>query len=99
MSISTHFRDAQRWAQTNFGEVALGDVRRSRRVVTLAAGWAQRPGVSIPQLSQGQQKAPTCQPALFRALGKHQACLAGAHIMGLNLARAGVIRSIQPMPF
>jgi hypothetical protein len=54
MSISTQFGEAQQWAQTHFGGVALGDVRRNRRVGTLAAGWARQPGASIPRLSQGQ---------------------------------------------
>ena len=57
MSISTHFCDPQLWAQTHFGGTALGDARRSRRVVTLAAGWARQPGASIPQLSAGQAGA------------------------------------------
>ena len=57
MSISTGFGEAQAWAHTHFGAVRLGDVRRSRRVVTLAAGWARQPGASIPRLSQGQAYA------------------------------------------
>ena len=57
MSISTDFGDAQQWAQTHFGGVGLGDVRRTRRAVTLAAGWAREPGASIPRLSQGQAYA------------------------------------------
>ncbi|NVO33512.1 IS4 family transposase, partial [Hymenobacter lapidiphilus] len=57
MSISTGFGEAQVWAQTHFGAVRLGDVRRSRRVVRLAAGWARQPGASIPRLSQGQAYA------------------------------------------
>jgi len=54
MRISTDFGNAQQWAQTHFGQVALGDVRRSRRTVRLAAGWARQPGASIPRLSQGE---------------------------------------------
>ncbi|MGI4872693.1 MAG: IS4/Tn5 family transposase DNA-binding protein [Janthinobacterium lividum] len=57
MSISTHFGDPGLWAQTHFGGVGLGDVRRSRGVCTLAAGWARQPGASIPGLSQGQPYA------------------------------------------
>ena len=70
MSISTHFGEATRWAQTHFGAVALGDVRRSRRVVTLAAGWARQPGATIPQLSQGQAYAGK---AAYTLLGQPQA--------------------------
>lgn len=57
MSLSTGFGVAQQWAQTHFGNVHLGDVRRTRRVVRLAAGWARQPGASIPRLSQGQAYA------------------------------------------
>ena len=70
MSISTQFGEAQQWAQTHFEAVALGDVRRSRRVVTLAAGWARQPGASIPQLSQGQAYA---SKAAYQLLGQAQA--------------------------
>ncbi|OWP62236.1 hypothetical protein CDA63_15130 [Hymenobacter amundsenii] len=57
MSISTGFGMAQQWAQTHFGHVHLGDVCRTRRVVTLAADCARQPGASIPHLSQGQAYA------------------------------------------
>ncbi|OGX85012.1 IS4/Tn5 family transposase DNA-binding protein, partial [Hymenobacter glacialis] len=70
MSISTHFGDSQQWAQTHFGEVRLGDVRRSQRVCTLAAGWARQPGASMPQLSQGQAYA---SKAAYQLLGHAQA--------------------------
>ncbi len=66
MSISTHFCDPQLWAQTHFGGTSLGDARRSRRVVTLAAGWARQPGATIPQLSAGQAGA---SKAAYRLLG------------------------------
>ena len=70
MSISTDFGEAQQWAQTHFGGVGLGDVRRSRRVVRLVAGWAREPGASIPRLSQGQVAA---SKAAYRFLGHAQA--------------------------
>ena len=79
MSISTHFGVAQQWVQTHFGGVALGDVRRSRRVCTLAAGWAREPGASIPRLSQGQAYA---SKAAYQLLGHAQAtpdALQGPH--------------------
>ena len=69
MSISTHFGDAPQWAHTHFGGVGLGDVRRSRRVVALAAGWARQPGASIPRLSQGQAYA---SKAAYQLLGHAQ---------------------------
>ena len=69
MSISTHFGDPQQWAHTHFDGVALGDVRRSRRVVQLAAGWAREPGASIPRLSQGQAYA---SKAAYQLLGHAQ---------------------------
>ena len=70
MSISTGFGNAQQWAQTHFGGVGLGDVRRARRVVTLASGWARKPGASIPGLSQGQAYA---SKAAYQLLGHAQA--------------------------
>ena len=70
MSISTGFGEAQQWAQTHFGGVGLGDVRRARRVVRLAAGWARAPGASIPGLSQGQAYA---SKAAYQLLGHAQA--------------------------
>lgn len=70
MSISTQFGEAQQWAHTHFGGVALGDVRRSQRVVTLAAGWAREPGATIPRLSQGQAYA---SKAAYQLLGHAQA--------------------------
>lgn len=70
MSISTDFGDPQQWAQTHFGGVRLGDVRRSQRVCTLAAGWARQPGASIPHLSQGQAYA---SKAAYQLLGHPQA--------------------------
>ena len=70
MSISTHFGEAQQWAHTHFGGVRLGDVRRSRRAVTLAAGWAREPGASIPRLSRGQAYA---SKAAYQLLGHPQA--------------------------
>ena len=71
MSISTHFCDPQLWAQTHFGGTSLGDARRSRRVVTLAAGWARQPGATIPQLSAGQAGASKAasSKAAYRLLG------------------------------
>ncbi len=66
MSISTNFGAATQWAQTHFGGVELRDVRRSRRVVGLAAGWAREPGASIPRLSQGNAYA---SKAAYQLLG------------------------------
>ena len=65
MSVATHFCDPLAWAQRHFGPVALGDVRRRRRLVQLAASWARQPGASIPRLSQGQ---PGASKAAYRLL-------------------------------
>lgn len=70
MSISTQFGEAQQWSQTHFAEVALGDVRRSRRVVALAAGWAQQLGANVPRLSHGQAYV---SKAAYQLLGHAQA--------------------------
>lgn len=40
------------WAAAQFAAVPLGDVRRTRRAVTLARALLQRPGVSLPQLAR-----------------------------------------------
>ena len=42
--------DPAAWAQQHFGAAQLGDIKRVRRAVTLAAGMARQPGSSIPQL-------------------------------------------------
>src|SRR2546423_108970 len=49
---------AVEWAQQQFGEVRLGDRRRTRRAVTVAAAMAADPSGSIPQQSKnwGQAK-------------------------------------------
>ena len=70
MSISTGFGEAPQLAQTHFGGVGLGDVRRNRRVVRLAAGWARAPGATIPRLSQGQTYAGK---AAYQLLGHARA--------------------------
>lgn len=70
MSIATHFCDPLAWAQHHFGTAALGDVRRTRRLVTLAASWCRQPGASIPRLSQGQ---PGTSKAAYRLLDHPQA--------------------------
>ena len=57
MTISTHFTSPAEWALTHFGGVSLGDLRRTRRVQTLVAGWARQPGATIPQLSGTQPYA------------------------------------------
>ena len=49
--------------------MGLGDVRRNRRVCTLAAGWAREPGASIPRLSQG---AAYASKAAYQLLGHPQ---------------------------
>ena len=37
------------WAQSTFGEVRLGDDRRTRRAVKLAEAMAREPNVSLPK--------------------------------------------------
>jgi len=44
------------WAQRHFGQAALGDKRRTRRVVTYAAAAARAPSQSIPQQCGGWQR-------------------------------------------
>ena len=97
MSISTGFGNAQQWAQTHFEGVSLGDVRRSRRVCTLAAGWAREPGASIPRLSQGQAYAGK---AAYQLLGHAQAtpdALQAAHrqLVGQQLQAPGTYLLVE----
>src|SRR5438552_15200259 len=42
--------DATQWAEQQFGDLDLGDIRRDQRVVTIAAAMAAYPGGSLPQL-------------------------------------------------
>lgn len=43
---------ATQWAQVEFGQVQLGDARRTRRAVTVARAMARDPSGSIPQQSK-----------------------------------------------
>ena len=90
MRISTHFCDPQLWAQTHFGGTVLGDARRSRRVVALAAGWARQPGASIPPLSAGQAGA---SKAAYRLLGS-----AGATPEAFQEPHQAVVRQALQAP-
>jgi hypothetical protein len=42
--------DSARWAQQHFGEIQLGDKRRTKRVVALTQSMATTPGASLPKL-------------------------------------------------
>jgi hypothetical protein len=42
--------DPQAWAELNFGDLELGDLRRNQRAITIGAAFAANPGGSIPQL-------------------------------------------------
>ncbi|HTE20434.1 MAG TPA: IS4 family transposase [Armatimonadota bacterium] len=79
MSISTHFTDPQLWAQTHFGGTALGDARRSRRVLQLATGWAQQPGATIPQLGVEQAGASKAAYRLLSSARATPAALQAPH--------------------
>jgi hypothetical protein len=46
------FSSAAQWARDEFGRVRLGDARRTRRAVTVAAAMARDPSGSIPQQSK-----------------------------------------------
>jgi hypothetical protein len=41
--------DPQTWAETHFGELDLGHVKRNQRAIKIAAAFAAQPGKSIPQ--------------------------------------------------
>ena len=42
------------WAEEEFGEANLGDLRRTRRLIAIATARAQRPSVSLPQSFDGK---------------------------------------------
>jgi hypothetical protein len=50
------------WAQTAFGQADLGDARRTRRLVALAAAWGAQPTAAFPTLA-GE---PAATKALYR---------------------------------
>lgn len=51
MNITTLHQEAPPdWAETHFGEVDLGDLRRNQRVVTIATAMATNPAQSLPQM-------------------------------------------------
>ncbi len=51
MQITTlHQEEPLAWAEKHFSEVDLGEVRRSRRAVTIAAAMASNPAASIPKM-------------------------------------------------
>jgi Transposase DNA-binding/Transposase DDE domain len=56
--------DTEQWAQTHFGQVDVGDVRRTARIVQMAAAMARRPEASLPQ-QMGDWKA---QKGAYRLL-------------------------------
>lgn len=49
MTVKTADLDPQAWAEENFSEIDLGNVKRNQRAVSTAAAFAANPGKSIPQ--------------------------------------------------
>lgn len=47
--MSTSLTPPSQWAQTEFGLAQLGDQRRTKRLIKIAAGLAQSPGGTLPQ--------------------------------------------------
>jgi hypothetical protein len=45
----TDVPDATHWAVTEFADAALGDLRRTQRLVQLAQVLAQHPGAALPE--------------------------------------------------
>ena len=54
----------QSWAEEEFGEADLGDLRRTKRAVELAAAMAECPGGRVTTVL----RAPAAQEAAFRLL-------------------------------
>jgi transposase-like protein len=66
--------EAMQWAQETFGEAHLGDVRRTRRLVRLAAQMLQDPQGSLPRQTQGNWSELKAAYRLLRADGvSHEA--------------------------
>jgi hypothetical protein len=64
MHALDHGGDPAAWAALHFGDVALDDERRSRRLVAVAEAFAQRPGLSLPQTFA----APGALKAFYRLM-------------------------------
>jgi hypothetical protein len=47
--MNTSLTPPSQWAQTEFGLARLGDQRRTKRLIKIAAGLAQSPGGTLPQ--------------------------------------------------
>lgn len=58
----------ERWAEHNFGAAALGDRRRTRRLVEAATLAAKRPGGSLPQMMQ----EPADLEAFYRLVNRKE---------------------------
>ncbi len=66
--------EAMQWAQDTFGEAQLGDVRRTRRLVRLAAQMLEDPEGSLPRQTQGNWSDLKGAYRLLRADGvSHEA--------------------------
>ena len=52
LAVSTLTLDVGDWAEENFGGCALGDVRRTRRAVTVARQMAEHPDGSTPDQAE-----------------------------------------------
>ena len=50
MEWTNHAMEPRAWAAVHFGEVPLGDIRRTRRLQMIGEALASEPGASIPQL-------------------------------------------------
>ena len=60
--------DARSWSEQTFGQVALGDRRRTAQAVTIAARMAERPSASLP----GQMQTWAATKAAYRWLDNDQ---------------------------
>ena len=50
MKQANHAMEPSAWVAVHFGEVPLGDIRRTRRLQLIGEALAAEPGASIPQL-------------------------------------------------
>ena len=70
--------DAMAWAQHTFGELDLGDPRRTRRLVQVAGAIAADPQASLPRHMAGEWSALKAVYRLLRADGVSHEAIRGA---------------------
>lgn len=61
MSVE-NFTDPEKWALQQWGDVDLGDSRRTNRAVEVGSALAQNPGASLPAQMESWNQRWSCLP-------------------------------------